>query len=36
MIMFWHVQEIFQFYHGIGLEAVKVSTHTNVMNLALL
>jgi hypothetical protein len=35
MIMFWHVQEIFPFYHGIGLEDHEVSTHTNVMNLAL-
>jgi hypothetical protein len=35
MIMFWHVQEIFQFYRGIGLEDREVSAHINVMNLAL-
>jgi len=28
--MFWHVQETFQFYHGIGLEDREVSTHINV------
>jgi len=35
MIMFWHIQEIFQFYHVIGLEDHEVSTRINVMNLAL-